>query len=124
MAVDYDDILKHIGQFGPWQRRIHLLLWLTSAASGLVVVVFSFTAFNMDYRCKIPYCEKPDGESLIQNISLIKFPEDDQCAYFKLKDDTSTSAPSQATCDYYINSLNKGRPLADQDEDNKSKSAC
>ena len=50
--VDYDEILSHIGQFGPWQRRIHFLLWLASAASGLVVVVFSFTAFKADYRCR------------------------------------------------------------------------
>ena len=50
--VDYDDILSYIGQFGPWQIRIHFLLWLASAASGLCVVVYSFTAFKMDYRCR------------------------------------------------------------------------
>ena len=59
--VDYDDILSHIGQFGPWQQRIHLLLWLTSAAGGLAVVVFSFTAFNLSYRCANPYCDGSDG---------------------------------------------------------------
>ena len=27
-SVDYDAILDHIGQFGPWQKRIFFLLWL------------------------------------------------------------------------------------------------
>jgi hypothetical protein len=59
--VDYDEILQHIGQFGPWQRRIHLLMWLTSAAGGLAVVVYTFTAFSADYRCRNPYCEENGG---------------------------------------------------------------
>ena len=105
MSVDYDDILKHIGQFGPWQRRIHLLLWLTSAASGLVVVVFSFTAFNLNYRCQVPYCEKSDGTSLTSNLTgVVSFPEE-KCSYFALNDGTSAKAPSQETCDYYIQAL-------------------
>ena len=32
--IDYDKILKHIGQFGPWQIKIYFWLWLTSAAAG------------------------------------------------------------------------------------------
>ena len=60
-ALDYDEVLRHIGQFGPWQRKIHFLLWLTSAAGGLAVVVFTFTAFNMGHRCQNPYCDGPNG---------------------------------------------------------------
>ena len=59
--VDYDKVLAQIGQFGPWQKRIHFLLWFISAASGLAVVVFSFTAYNAGYRCKNPYCDGTDG---------------------------------------------------------------
>ena len=58
--VNYDTILDHIGQFGPWQQRIHFLLWLTSAAGGLAVVVYSFTAFKTPYICKPPRCESDE----------------------------------------------------------------
>ena len=58
--VNYDTILDHIGQFGPWQQRIHFLLWLTSAAGGLAVVVYSFTAFKTPYICKPSRCENED----------------------------------------------------------------
>ena len=65
--LEFDEILKHIGQFGPWQIRIHFLMWLTSAAGGLAVVVYTFTAYGVDYRCINPYCENP--ESAIYNDS-------------------------------------------------------
>ena len=81
--VTYDDILKHIGQFGKWQKRIHFWLWLASAASGLVVVVYSFTAFSMDYRCRNPYCEDINGKQFIQNKSLIELRPKEACQYFQ-----------------------------------------
>jgi hypothetical protein len=46
MALDYDAILQHIGQCGKWQWRNFFLLGLTSAAGGLAVVVWSFTAIQ------------------------------------------------------------------------------
>lgn len=55
--LNYDEILKHVGQFGRYQIRIHFLLWLASAAGGLAVVVWAFTGFKMKYRCVIPQCE-------------------------------------------------------------------
>ena len=71
--VDYDQILNHIGQFGPWQKRIHFLLWLVSAAGGLAVVVFSFTAYNLGYSCKIPYCEYSNETLNIDSPGLCQF---------------------------------------------------
>ena len=43
LALNYDEVLEYIGQFGTFQRKIFFLLWLVSAASGLAVVVFAFT---------------------------------------------------------------------------------
>lgn len=57
--MEFDEILKHIGQCGQWQIRIHFWMWLASAASGLAVVVYTFTAFDVGYRCINPYCENP-----------------------------------------------------------------
>ena len=76
--VDYDQILDHIGQFGTWQKRVHFLLWLVSAAGGLAVVVFSFTAYNLSYSCKNPYCDLSQttidySPGLCQYYSIGKF---------------------------------------------------
>ena len=68
--TNYDEILKHIGQFGKYQIRIHFLLWLVSAASGLAIVVWAFTGFNMKYRCPIPQCESADGASYYDASTL------------------------------------------------------
>ena len=57
--VDYDLVLKYIGQCGRWQWKIFFWLWLTSAAGGLAVVVWAFTAYNMKNRCAVPQCEQP-----------------------------------------------------------------
>ena len=43
LALNYDEVLEYIGQFGTFQRKIFFLLWLVSAAGGLAVVVFAFT---------------------------------------------------------------------------------
>jgi len=62
--LDYDEVLDYIGQFGSFQRKIFLLLSLVSAAGGLAVVVFAFTGFTPNYRCKVPHCESGDVSSL------------------------------------------------------------
>jgi len=54
--MDFDAILNHIGQCGKWQWRNFFLLWLTSAAGGLAVVVWSFTGIKIPHRCAVPYC--------------------------------------------------------------------
>ena len=45
--LDYDKVLDHIGQCGPFQRRIFLWLSFISAAAGLAVVAFAFTGKDM-----------------------------------------------------------------------------
>ena len=49
-SVDYDEILSKVGHFGTFQRLILFLLSCCSAAGGLVVVVFPFTAYQQEYR--------------------------------------------------------------------------
>ena len=93
-SVDYDAILDHIGQFGPWQKRIFFLLWLTSAAGGLAVVVYTFTAFSTPYHCKIPYCQN-------KYIGDITIPG--KCQYYDIE-----SRPTiENTCDQYLSTINK-----------------
>ena len=47
LALNYDEVLEYIGQFGTFQRKIFFLLWLVSAAGGLAVVVFAFTGMSL-----------------------------------------------------------------------------
>ena len=49
-GVDYDEILSKVGHFGTFQKIILFLLSFCSAAGGLVVVVFPFTAYQQQYR--------------------------------------------------------------------------
>ena len=50
VGLNYDEVMDYIGQFGRFQRKIFLWLSLVSAAAGLAVVVFAFTAFVPKYR--------------------------------------------------------------------------
>ena len=58
-GLDYDEVLDYIGQFGPFQRRIFLWLSLVTTAAGVAVVVFAFTGFEPQYRCRVAQCEDP-----------------------------------------------------------------
>ena len=51
--IDYDDILPHIGDLGPFQKKICVFLSLISAVGGLAVVVFPFTGYVSNYRCSV-----------------------------------------------------------------------
>lgn len=112
--VDYDDVLRHIGQFGTYQIRIHFLLWLTSAAGGLAVVVYSFTAFNAASRCAVPYCESP-GTSLFNDTSdFVKLgvSSADSCQYYGLTSDSDgqpPTIPSDDMCNNYVDKLKRNR---------------
>ena len=41
--MNYDDILEELGELGPWQFLHCLLLWLPSVASGICVLIYSFS---------------------------------------------------------------------------------
>jgi len=114
--LNYDEILKHLGQFGKFQIRVHFLLWLVSAASGLAVVVWAFTGFNMKYRCSIPQCDVAENglsyyEASSSPLSLpdyaekgipnITMKEQQRCNYYKV----SLNGKEPASCDEYMNFL-------------------
>ncbi|XP_023325049.1 organic cation transporter protein isoform X2 [Eurytemora carolleeae] len=47
---NYDEVLAYIGQFGKFQKKIFIWLWLVSGVTGLSVVTFGFTAYTPNYR--------------------------------------------------------------------------
>ena len=93
--LNYDEILKHIGQFGIYQIRIHFLLWLVSAASGLAVVVWAFTGFNMKYRCPIPHCEKWNDTTYYDLSTNTSLPA------YAIKGIPNETQKEQRHCNYY-----------------------
>ena len=43
IKMNYDDILEELGELGPWQFLHCSLLWLPSVASGICVLIYSFS---------------------------------------------------------------------------------
>ena len=81
MAVDYDGVLEEIGQLGPWQKRLFLLLWIPSAMSAMAVFMYDFTAFVPKHRCLVDLC---DSESSCYDEPFVNFtiPWDDDLEGF------------------------------------------
>lgn len=47
---NYDDVLKHIGQMGKYQRYTFLLLCLPALFPGIIVMSYTFTGGIPNYR--------------------------------------------------------------------------
>ena len=51
--MNYDLILEHLGETGPWQLLHLSLLWLPPMAGGMFVLMTSFTAYEpSEFRCR------------------------------------------------------------------------
>ena len=57
--MNFDSILLQLGEFGPWQRRNNLLMWIPSAAAGVNVLIAAFAVMGprYGYRCRNP-CDR------------------------------------------------------------------
>ncbi len=86
-------VLKEIGGFGPWQRRMAALLWVPSVYAGMWFMIYPFVlatpkeyryvvAFptkkinagsseNSKKRCVVPGCESGSGGDPITNASWL-----------------------------------------------------
>lgn len=58
----YDEVLEKIGQFGPWQKKIILFLWLPPILAGMGFMQYSFAAGTPKSRCLVPLCESYSNE--------------------------------------------------------------
>ncbi|KAI8500561.1 hypothetical protein Bbelb_213790 [Branchiostoma belcheri] len=54
VTVNYDLAMKYLGGFGPWQRRIFLLLCLPVGVGGFQVFAIVFLAFEPGFHCRVP----------------------------------------------------------------------
>ncbi|XP_041366841.1 organic cation transporter protein-like [Gigantopelta aegis] len=53
-AMKFDDILRHIGEFGPYQRRICLFVLIPLVTLGIDSMSVIFALATPEYRCSIP----------------------------------------------------------------------
>lgn len=60
---DYDDLLHVAGPIGRFQIKNVFILWLSSVAAGIAVVVFAFTGFVPRYRCPFTQCGEVPGRT-------------------------------------------------------------
>ncbi|XP_042240526.1 organic cation transporter protein-like isoform X2 [Homarus americanus] len=58
MAVDIDAVLREIGSFGVYQRRVYFLLCLPIIFVGAGNLAFVFIAATPKYRCLVPECDE------------------------------------------------------------------
>ena len=106
--LNYDEILKHLGQFGKFQIRVHFLLWLVSAAAGLAVVVWAFTGFNVKYRCPIPKCDTSNNGLSYYDSSLSEL----TLPNYAKKGIPNGTLEEQHRCNYYKVSLDNKEPVS------------
>ncbi|XP_050390144.1 organic cation transporter protein-like [Patella vulgata] len=50
----FDSILRHIGEFGPYQKRIYFLVCLPGITHGIRMMITAFMQFVPEHRCAIP----------------------------------------------------------------------
>ena len=60
--MDYDEILRELGEFGHWQMQNYFLLCIPMMVSGMTTILPSFTVMEPrnGFRCKIPQCDGPN----------------------------------------------------------------
>ncbi|XP_068084758.1 organic cation transporter protein isoform X2 [Anabrus simplex] len=64
MAVDLDEILQELGQFGRYQVMSYLLISLPIFFTVISGTSYVFTAGDLNYRCRIPECDDINGTQL------------------------------------------------------------
>jgi hypothetical protein len=55
-SIHFDDILKEVGEFGPYQRKIYFLLFIPTIFSAMHKLSWVFLGAKVGHRCRL------DGE--------------------------------------------------------------
>ena len=110
--MDYDECLVELGEFGPWQITITLLVWIPAMVDGIMTLTryftilvttnnltlllsSSYTTLAPDaYRCNIPGCDD------VQNFEFSDFPPN--LLFPSLANLNGSEPPDHPNyCDYY-----------------------
>ena len=88
--MDYDRILTQLGEFGPWQQRLALLLWLPAIGAGINVLIAAFAVMPPpEFRCRNEcdgngaFSFQPEGFELWDIFPSANDSEPDYCKFFR-----------------------------------------
>ncbi|XP_060600295.1 organic cation transporter protein-like [Ruditapes philippinarum] len=107
--TSFDDILKEIGEFGPYQKRVYAMLCLPSFILSALLVVQVFLLGTPNHRCKLPEyandsfeIQGPTHERYIQGwIPLSDGDKYDNCHIF-IHNHTADSFAEKITCSEWV----------------------
>ena len=92
--MDYDDCLVELGEFGPWQITITLLVWIPPLVDGIMTLtryikiitvrfknlflIFTSSSYTAlappAFRCNIPGCEEKENFTFYDFTPELLFP--------------------------------------------------
>ncbi|BFZ25234.1 hypothetical protein BsWGS_28273 [Bradybaena similaris] len=85
--MKFDEILVHIGEFGPYQKRVYFLLCLPALLCGAQVMSIVFTMATPMHRCKIPnypndtYNIQGDHHAVLVNLTIPTMDQESENPY-------------------------------------------
>lgn len=69
---DFEKLVSHLGQFGPYQKWLYFLLWIPAGAMAVGIYASVFLEFVPEYHCQVDKClpnEEQDWLSRIKDPS-------------------------------------------------------
>ena len=96
-VLDYDEVLKEIGEFGFFQKVSCFLLWFPAAAGGIHVLMYAFTGLEPEnFRCIIPGC----NSSLYDGFISVHGDNRKHCSYYEAEADESGHCKRFKLCSF------------------------
>ncbi|XP_059171458.1 organic cation transporter protein-like isoform X2 [Physella acuta] len=90
----FDDVIKHVGEFGLYQKRVYFLLCLVTISHGMAMVVLVYLMYTPRHRCAIPgypndtyHVTSPEHEQARNQW----IPPDDSCSVYSTISSTTNS---------------------------------
>ncbi|EDW43466.1 organic cation transporter protein [Drosophila sechellia] len=106
--MGYDDVITHLGEFGPYQKRIYYLLCLPAIVCAFHKLAGVFLLAKPDFRCALPY-ENGSTYELSPHLWNISYPPNERCSYYDvdyteeyLNGSIPRSSNETKTCSSYV----------------------
>ncbi|KAI8045773.1 organic cation transporter protein [Drosophila gunungcola] len=82
--MGYDDVITHLGEFGPYQKRIYYLLCLPAIVCAFHKLAGVFLLAKPDFRCALPF-ENGSSYDLPPHLWNLSYPQDEVCVYYDVE---------------------------------------